>query len=50
MIIESTETFDQNKIANVFLNFFAEIGPKFVSSVSNNLKNLQNFVSTTDKD
>ena len=49
MIIDGIATFDRNKIANGFNNFFTEICPELASSIPNTSEDFQNFISTQDK-
>ena len=48
MVIDGIETFDQNKIANGFNTFFAEIGPKLASSIPASSKDFKQFMDVSE--
>ena len=45
MIIDGREIFDQKKIANCFNNFFADIGPKLTSMISESQAKLDQYLN-----
>ena len=45
MIIDGREIFDQKKIANCFNNFFADIGPKLASMISESQAKLDRYLN-----
>ena len=45
MVIDGIETFDQNKIANGFIKYFTEIGPKLASSIPASSKVFKQFMN-----
>ena len=45
MIIDGQEIFDQKKIANCFNNFFADIGPKLASMISESQAKLDQYLN-----
>ena len=48
MVIDGTETFDQNIIANGFNKFFTEIGPKLAFSISASFKDFKQFMNVSE--
>ena len=48
MVIDGTETFDQNIIANGFNKFFTEIGPKLAFSIPTSFKDFKQFMNVSE--
>ena len=48
MVIDRNETFNQNKIANGFNNFFTEIGPNLASSIPTSSKDFKQFLDVSE--